>query len=335
MWNRMTMWLFEKLIMNRLSTWTIYVLDWLMRKLGPNGYKTVVGLAVTLFTLIIAAFPETQLYLLPLVETLKPHAATVAEMGILYTIFVGLAHKPIKWLQDKIAEHEAPDTPEVIMNTGHLVVLIGGCLLFGALRPAAAQSVCELDNETLADCPLVYQLVSPRGSYEFWPGGLNKFLTHQEAEQNFEACKTFAFQQFDRAERARKLLCNLSTDFAEIRALWKPVSENTGRPVMLFPGGISTQNTFAKLEIFDAIFNPVANITYRETHAGANGGRTHYDVSETADDLNARLGASGFFTVRIVLAHGLTFATRSNFRFTLRAGDAICLSEFNAAERHE
>ena len=63
--------------------------------------------------------------------------------------------------------------------------------------------------------------------------------------------------------------------------LWKPRSENTGRPVILFPGEYWTSTDSINLIATDG--ERILDLTRRTCRP--NGGRAHYDAGATCDSL--------------------------------------------------
>jgi len=103
-----------------------------------------------------------------------------------------------------------------------------------------------------------------------------------------------------RAAQEQKARCNINTDFRDgpNGALWKPVSDNTGNPVILYPasytGGPAAPSS---VEILDSAFNPVTTSTFRTV---ANGNRLHWNVNDRCEALPANL------IVRATRADGIT-----------------------------
>ena len=82
--------------------------------------------------------------------------------------------------------------------------------------------------------------------------------------------------------------CDVTMDFVDTPfagALWKPVSENTGRPVFLLPAEYWDSPTMGiqTIDVLDAGGNLVANGSQRG--CCPNGNRAHYDVPLTATAL--------------------------------------------------
>jgi len=81
-------------------------------------------------------------------------------------------------------------------------------------------------------------------------------------------------------------------------ALWKPVSDNTGNPVILYPKELTGQLNRSSCEIFASNGDRLLGCPYRTT---ANGGREHYDVEFPASVLVAEAP----LVVRILRTDGL------------------------------
>ncbi len=97
------------------------------------------------------------------------------------------------------------------------------------------------------------------------------------------------------------LQCHKVTDFrdgARRGALWKPVSENTGRVVVLLP---SSYVTVQKLEVFGTQAGTVVKVAEgRNRGYLANGNRAHFDLNKSASQLSSYKP----LTVRLTLRTG-------------------------------
>lgn len=99
----MKQWLVNLLIKNVLVKATISGLDKLFKKLGPDGGKTIASIVVAVLGIIAQTFPETTMYIGPVIEAAKPHAGEIVAGSLAYMV-VGLAHKLVKFIQGKIEE---------------------------------------------------------------------------------------------------------------------------------------------------------------------------------------------------------------------------------------
>jgi len=81
--------------------------------------------------------------------------------------------------------------------------------------------------------------------------------------------------------------CSFISDFKDGAggALWKPESDNTGNPVILYPSELTGNLFQGSCEVFDNTLRKFLNCPFRTV---ANGGREHYDVPRRASRLDGR-----------------------------------------------
>jgi len=105
MFAKLKSWLFETFILNELTRAVINTLDKLMKKAGPDGGKTLIGLLVSVMAIAVQMFPEAEPYLNPFFLTLQERfgisPGEVAVGSIAYML-IGAAHKLLKALREKI-----------------------------------------------------------------------------------------------------------------------------------------------------------------------------------------------------------------------------------------
>lgn len=141
-----------------------------------------------------------------------------------------------------------------------------------------------------------------------YPGDKQLYRSH------WLACSgTLYFEHSRRAFAESKLWeekCSIQKDFSDDGSLWKPISENSGRPVVLLPA--SYWDNAATLELYAPYGIRLEQL--RPRSCCPNGNRAHYDV-----------------TIRT--ASQLPYETR--LFITFKDGSTECRNIFNPIERQE
>lgn len=125
------------------------------------------------------------------------------------------------------------------------------------------------------------------GTFESYSdsGLYNIFYTHRECEQNFYHCSLNNFQLWMELGQCKPstptLECSDFQDGAGSGLLWKPVSENTGNPVILFPG--EWWEEIEEIQIQNSAGETLTKAKPRT--CCPNGGRAHYDLTVRASSL--------------------------------------------------
>lgn len=104
-----------------------------------------------------------------------------------------------------------------------------------------------------------------------------EFSSKDECEAHYNACTTTLYQYVARDQEAEaslwRAICDVNKSWSADNALWKPVSESTGRPVLLLPASYLG----AVIELYSPTGIKVA--VGNDRGYLANGNRAHFDIS--------------------------------------------------------
>lgn len=133
--------------------------------------------------------------------------------------------------------------------------------------------------------------------YDHWKASLDNLAAHQHELHLWRT------GQMTYEPEAPDLGCDVETDFRDGPggALWKPVSENTRKPVFLLPG---SYKHVRDIDVFGADGQRITGGSFRT--CCPNGGRAHFDVPvsggrlEDYAPITVRLGVDGGYECRIV-----------------------------------
>lgn len=107
----------------------------------------------------------------------------------------------------------------------------------------------------------------------------------QPYKNHWEACNVTLIIEYLGRTQAEAILwnfgCDAQTTFQDDNGLWKPVSENTGKPVVLLPSYYWDEAK--SIELYTSAGTKLADVARRR--CCPNGDRAHYDVPIKAEEI--------------------------------------------------
>lgn len=148
---------------------------------------------------------------------------------------------------------------------------------------------CNPVNDVLCDSELACAGEITVGKEQVYaPALLSPLGIEQKWREHWQACQLHNFQLQDLVNQLSTMLVIIPPTCSNFSdgpggKLWKPVSDNTGRPVFLLPGSFQTNRGGKVGEVFSVNSEKIADVSYRSI---ANGGREHYDINVLASSLD-------------------------------------------------